>query len=711
MVESGNVPRPFGYSQCNVARGRSGSLLGALTEFSRISHDGCEGTVGKDSRQQSDPQEFRDSPSGRKKHGEPGTPQLYEFGLFRLDPAERRLQRGNEIVPLAPKAFDTLLVLVRNSGHLLEKDELIQMLWPDSFVEEGSLSNNIFLLRKALGEDPVFIETVPRRGYRFVGTVRQLPHPAPADLENPSDDCLQPPTESPVDGRLLVASAIAGVRPRNQPLWRGRAPAIAVLGLMASLAAAGWFHRWSARSGEAIDSVAVLPFVNTSADPNTEYLGDGITENLINSLTQLRGLRVMARSTVFRYKGKEADAQKIGRELQVRAVLTGRLLQHGDTLILRTELVDVEKGTQLWGAQYDRKLADVLAVQEDIAQEILQNLRLRLTGEDQKRLAKNYAVNSEAYQDYLKGRYWWNKGTEEGFNKGVEYFQQAIAKDPTYAPAYSGLANCYSSLASAGLISSKEGYLRAKDVALKGLELDDTLAEAHTSLALVKTSYDWDWSGAEKEFQRAIELNPSNANAHRLHAEALWEMGRLNEAIAETKGNLEFDPISLGNNVDLGVEYFLARQYDQVIAQERKVLELDPNYIEAYYFRGIAYLKKSMYKEGLADLEKGVAIAPTSEVALTGLGYGYAVTGRRAEAHRVLDKLNELSKQKYVSPIWRVKIYAGLVDKDKAFEWLEKAYEDHSIVSVGYIKTNPMLDPLRSDPRYVDLLRRTYLQP
>jgi tetratricopeptide (TPR) repeat protein len=352
---------------------------------------------------------------------------------------------------------------------------------------------------------------------------------------------------------------------------------------------------------------------------------------------------------------------------------------------------------------------DVL--REQIAGEMAGALRRRLTGAEEKRMTRSYTANPEAYQDYLKGRYWWNKATVAGFDKGIEYFQQAIAKDPTYALAYSGLADCYSSLADFGVIPAKEGYLKAKDAALKAVELDDTLAEAHGSLALIKSSYDWDWSGADNEIRRAIELNPGYADARRLHAEVLWQTGRLNEAIAETRRNLELDPISLGNNVDLSVEYFLARQYDQVILQERKVLELDPNYVEAYYLRGIAYLKKSMLEEGMAELEKGLAIAPASEEALTGIGYGYAVTGRREEAHRVLDKLNQLSKQKYVSPIWRVKIYAGLVEKDKAFEWLEKAYEDHSIVSVGYIKTNPMFDALRSDPRFADFLRRTNLQP
>jgi TolB-like protein/DNA-binding winged helix-turn-helix (wHTH) protein/tetratricopeptide (TPR) repeat protein len=625
------------------------------------------------------------------------TPQIYEFGPFRLEPAERKLLRDSEIVELTPKAFDTLLLLVRNSGRLLGKDELISRVWPETFVEEGSLSNNIFVLRKALGENPSYIETVPRRGYRFIGAVRQFPPAAPTHPEKPPE---------------VGAPGILPLLAKARRPWRSRtALGIAAVALLASLASAGWFYSRTGRGGETIDSLAVLPFVNANADPNTEYLSDGLTESLINSLSQLPNLKVMSRDSAFRFKGKETDPQTVGRELNVRAIFKGKVTQRGDTLNISAELINARDGSHIWGQQYDRKLADMVTLREEIAREMASALRMRLTGAEEKSLTKSYTANPDAYQDYLKGRYWWNKSTEEGFNKGIDYFQQAITKDPGYALAYSGLADCYSSLADFGLVPAKEGYLRAKDTALKALELDDTLAEAHGSLALIKSSYDWDWSGADKEIRRAIELSPSYADAHRLHAEVLWQTGRLNEAIAESKGNLELDPISLGNNVDLGVEYFLARQYDQVIAQERKVLELDPNYIDAYYFRGIAYLKKSMYKEGKADLERGVAIAPASEVALTGLGYGYAVTGRRAEAHGVLDKLNELSKQKYVSPIWRVKIYAGLEEKDKAFEWLEKAYEDHSIVSVGYIKTNPMFDPLRSDPRFADLLRRTNLQP
>ena len=652
--------------------------------------------MSEETRQRAASEGPRDSSSAAKETPSQETLRLYQFGPFRLDPTERKLLRGNEIVALTPKAFDTLHLLVRNSGRVLEKDELIRMLWPDTFVEEGSLSNHIFLLRKALGENPAFIETVPRRGYRFVGAVRQFPRAAPTHREEP-----------PSVGALGIASLPAKAR---WP-WRSRAAlGIAAVFLLAALVA-GRFYKFAARGGETINSVAVLPFVNASGDPNAEYLSDGITESLINRLTQFRGLRVMARSTVFRFKGKNTDAQEIGHELHVRAVLTGRLLQRGDTLNVQAELVDVDRGFQLWGGRYDRKVEDVLTVQDDIAREISQGLRLPFTGEEEQRLAKNYTIDPEAYRDYLKGRYWWNKGTEEGHSKGVEYFQKAIAKDAGYAQAYSGLADCYSSLADDGVISSKEGYLKAKEAALKALELDDKLAQAHASLALVETSYDWDWPGADREFQRAIELNPSDADAHQSHAEALWEAGRPDEAIAETQFALEFDPLSLGNNADLVVAYFLARRYDQAIEQAQNVLELDPNNVLAYYFRGVSYTKKLMYREAMADFEKAIATAPADELALTGLGYGYAVMGRRTEAQRVLHQLSALSKEKYVSPVFMAKIYAGLQEKDMAFAWLEKAYEDHSIVSVGYIKTNPMLDPLRSDPRFADLLRRTNLQP
>ena len=509
-------------------------------------------------------------------------------------------------------------------------------------------------------------------------------------------------------------SALTGpAAPSSPAWWRSKAAiGIAVALLVATVAGAGWFYG-SARRSEAIDSVAVLPFVNGSGDPNAEYLSDGITESLINNLTQLRGLRVMARSTVFRFKGKDADPQKIGRDLQVRAVLTGRLMQRGDTLVVQTELVDVEKGSQLWGAQYDRKLADVLSVQEDISREISQNLRLRLTGEEEKRLAKSHTANPEAFQDYLKGRFWWNKRAEspEGLTKGIDYFQQAIAKDPTYALAYTGLADSYNALPFFGYVPPKDAYPKAKEAALKALEIDSALAEAHNSLAVPKAYYDLDWAGAEKEFQRAIELNPGYSTAHLFYGAALNNMGRLEEATAENKRALELDPLAVLSSAGLGNEFYLARQYDQAIEQFRKGLELDPNYVPAYRSIGFAYGQKSLYKEAIAEFEKALAISPGDIAALSGLGYTYAMAGKRADGEKVLDQLSEISRQKYVAPRYRGLIYVGLGEKDKSFEWLARSYDDRSIFGATFFKLDPVWDPLRSDPRFGDLLRRMNLQP
>ena len=640
---------------------------------------------------------LRDSSSAAKDAPSRETPRLYEFGPFRLDPTEHRLLRGNEVVPLTPKAFDTLHLLVRNSGRVLEKDELIGMLWPDTFVEEGSLSNHIFLLRKALGEDPAFIETVPRRGYRFIGAVRQFPVGPAAHLEKPPE---------------MGAFGIASPRAQAWRPWRGRvALGIVAAALLASLAAAGWFYKFVAR-GEAIDSLAVLPFVNANATPNTEYLSDGITESLINSLSQLPNLKVMSRDSAFRYKGKDTDAKTAGRELGVRAIFKGRVTQRGDTLNISAELINARDGSHIWGQRYDRKLTDIVALQEEIAREMASALRVRLTGAQEKRLTKSYTANSEAYQDYLRGRYFWNKRSEEALNKGVGYFQQAITKDPKYGLAYDGLSDCYILLAVYGFSSPKEALPRAKEAALKSLEIDATLAEAHTSLARIKGEYDWDWSGAEREFQRARELNPSYAIADLWYGDVLATMGRHEESIANYKRALKLDPLSLAANMLLGQAFYFARQYDQAIDQLEKTLELDPNFVAARIFLGFAYLQKSLYKEGIAELEKGSLLSPGNPTVLAHLGYAYAVVGRRAEAEQARDKLNQLSKQKYVIAKAVAGLYVGLGDKGKAFEWLERGYEERSIGLGGVdLKVDPIFDPLRSDPRFAALLQRMNLQP
>jgi eukaryotic-like serine/threonine-protein kinase len=452
--------------------------------------------------------------------------------------------------------------------------------------------------------------------------------------------------------------------------------------------------------------LAVLPFVNGSADPNAEYLSDGITESLINSLSRLPNLKVMSRDSAFRYKGKDTDAQTVARELGVRTVLKGRVTQLGGNLAVSAELIDATDSSHIWGQQYSRKPADIFALQEKIAKEITKALRLRLTGQEEKSLARTYTTNPEAYRGYLQGRYWANKRTEDGINKGIECFQQAIAKDPDYALAYCGLADCYSMHANYGFLPPKIGYSRANDAALKALALDDTLSEAHVSLGFIKSDYAWDWPGAETEFQRAIALNPNYATARQWHGYALWKTGHFEESIAEHRRALELDPLSLPIFRNLGVAYYLARQYDLAIEQLQKAREMDSSFVLTREHLGLAYLKKGMYKEAISSCEEAAAPVSTTPYAISALGYVYAVSGRKAEAQNLCDRLKKMSEQKYLSPKFVACIYAGLGETDKALESLNAAFEDRSLQMGPGIIADPTYDSLRAEPRFQDLLRR-----
>ena len=460
---------------------------------------------------------------------------------------------------------------------------------------------------------------------------------------------------------------------------------------------------------KAIDSLAVLPLENASADAQAEYLSDGITESLINSLSHLPQLKVMARSTVFRYKGQAVDPQEVGRQLRVRAVLTGRVQQLGDHLIIKTELVDVADGSQLWGEQYHRRLSDIFAVQEEIAQEISEKLRLKLSGEERQRLAKRYTENTAAYQHYLKGRYYWNKRTEEGMKKGIEHFRQALEEDPTYALAYTGIADCYLLLSGYNALPPKEAMPRARAAAMKALEIDETLAEAHTSLAHLRTMYDWDWSGAEKEFKRALELKENYATAHHWYALYLTALGRFEEALVEKRQAQELDPLSLLINNSLAMHFYFARQYDQAIAQALKILEMDPNYYAAHCTLGVAYEQKGMYEEAIAEMQQGITYRSVRDPELRAmLGHAYARLGKRGEAQQVLDELLGLAKQGYLCEI--AILYTSLGEKDQAFAWLEKGYANRDTGMIR-LKVDPRLDSLCSDPRFTDLLRRMNFPP
>ncbi len=457
------------------------------------------------------------------------------------------------------------------------------------------------------------------------------------------------------------------------------------------------------RHGEVIDSLAVLPFVNASGDPNTEYLSDGITESLINSLSQLPHLSVKSRNSVFRYKGQDPDPEKVGRELGVRAVLAGRVVQRGDGLSISVGLVDARNNNHIWGEQYNRKLTDILAVQEEISREITDRLRGRLSSEEEKRVTKRHTKNTEAYQLYLKGRYYWNKQTEVGLIKAIENFKQAIEKDPSYALAFSGLGDSYWSLEDLYL-PPREVMPKAKEAAKKALELDETLAEAHTSLAFVNMWYEWDWSGAEREFKRAIDLNPAYATAHQQYGWYFAMRGRHEETVAEFKRALELDPLSAYITTDSNIPFYVTHQYDRAIEQCRKAINLDPNFYLAHYALGFNYTHKGKFPEAIAEFQKA-RLLEDKPWQVAGLGYGYAVAGNRSEAMKVLEELKELSKRRHVSPAEIAKIYAGLGEKDQAFEWLQQAYEARSMWLV-MLKVEPLWDSLRSEPRFADLLRR-----
>jgi tetratricopeptide (TPR) repeat protein len=416
----------------------------------------------------------------------------------------------------------------------------------------------------------------------------------------------------------------------------------------------------------------------------------------------------MARSTVFSYKDREIDPRVLGRDLRVSAVLTGKVLQVGDHLIIRVELVNTADGAQLWGAQYDRKLSDILAVQEEMAKQISEKLQLKLTGDERQRLAKRHTENTAAYHAYLKGRYFWNKRTAEGLKKGIEYFQQAIELDPCYALAYAGLAESYVVLGSFGVsaLAPHEAFPRAKLAAAKALEIDETLAEAHASLAFSLESYEWDWATARQEFLRAIELGPDCSTAHHWYGlEYLTAVGRLDEAFAEIKRAHELEPLSLSINTDFGFLPYLMRQYDRAIDEYRKALELDQSFVYTHWKLGLAYEQKGLYEEAIAEFQKAVALSGGSAQSLVLLGHAYAISGRRAEALELLGELSELSKRRYVSSYRVAAIHLALGEKEQAFEWLERACEERDAWLV-WLKVDPVIDDLRSDPRVQELLQR-----
>jgi TolB-like protein/DNA-binding winged helix-turn-helix (wHTH) protein/Tfp pilus assembly protein PilF len=610
---------------------------------------------------------------------------LYEFGQFRIDNVERLLLRGEETIPLTPKAVDTLLVLVANSGRVVEKDELMKSVWPDTFVEEGALARNVSVLRKALGDDLEefqYIETIPKRGYRFVAPVKDL---SASTLTSPDDQAEE----------IL----------RNRFRWVvWLVPTVFLI--LAAVLVYTWFMRDSGNSPR-IASLAVLPLNNPSNDPAQEYFADGMTEELINSLAKIEALKVISRTSAMTYKGvKNKSLPRIARELNVDAVVEGSVLQSGNRVRITVQLFDGKTERQLWAQSYEQDLRDVLALQAEVASAIAREIRVKLTPQEKQRLTKSRQVDPEAYLAYSYGRYWWNKRAPEDIQKGIEYFQRAIAKDPSYAPAYAGLADAYALLGSIGsdVLPPNEVMPKAKKAALEAVKLDDTLAEGHTSLAYVKLSYDWDFAAAEREFKRAIDLNPGYATAHHWYAHYFLAKSQPEKALAEVRRAVALDPLSLSINVGLGWCLYHAHRYDEAIQQYRSTLDLSPTFSLAHSTLGMAYVQKRLYIEALAEFNKASTLPGSHTFALANIGRTYALTGQASEARQVLRELERSARQEYVPAMYIAAIYAALGASDQSIKWIEKAYEERSDYMI-YLMTEPSLDGLRSDPRFNDLLK------
>lgn len=618
---------------------------------------------------------------------------FYEFGEFRIDARERLLYRGGEVVALTPKVFETLLVLVRHSGHVLEKNELMQMLWPDSFVEESSLAQNISLLRKALGEGAAerqYIETVPRRGYRFVAEVTET-RQEETDAEMP----LPAATEA-------AASTLAHAAP---PRRRRRVYTLVAAVLLCS-ALTGLFYvrahkRRQAGAETAAKSIAVLPFKTLGTEDETELLGLGMADALIIKLGKLPRPAVLPTGSVVKYTRRDGDALAIGRELGVDAVLDGTVQRAGERVRVTAQLIRLSDGKALWSGKFDQQYSGIFAIQDSLSEQLAAALVSELTNNDRERLAGGRLTqNTEAYQAYLMGLYFWNRRTEENLAKAIGYLQQAVEKDADFALAHAVLADCYYLCSTSGykIVPRGEALRRAYESAQRALVLDDTIAEAHTAMAGVRQAYK-EFDEAGREFRRAIELNPNYAVARVRYGYFLFGSLRLEEAVAEMKRAQELDPASPVTNAALAFMLRMARDYDGAIKHNRRALELQPDTIGAHAGIAESYIGKGMFEEAHAEIEKVRQTEPLLAVQLR--AYAFAAAGRRQEALAILSELQQTDAS--VPPINYALIYGHLGDKEKAFAWLKK--DSFSPPVRALLMFDPDLDPLRDDPRYDEILR------
>jgi DNA-binding winged helix-turn-helix (wHTH) protein/TolB-like protein/Flp pilus assembly protein TadD len=640
---------------------------------------------------------------------------IYRFADFTLDAGEHRLLRGTEEIYLPPKTFDTLLYLVERHGHLVTKNELLESLWADVFVTENALTRCIKEVRVALNDDahqPLYIKTFPRVGYKFIADAQEI---SPADVTY-QDAAISEEFEEPTP-HALAADGVRATRPAHSDVptpepsqhrhsLRRAFPILLTGALLIGLALLAFYLRSrQASPATQIRSIAVLPFKPLVAEARDDSLQLGMADTLITTLSNLSQVTVRPTSAVRKYTALEQDAVAAGREQKVDAVLDGSIQSQGDRIRVTVRLLRVADGAQLWAGRFDEKSTDIFVIQDSISKQVTGALTVQLTGMERELLTKHHTDNTEAYQLYLKGRYFLNKSTEEDFRKSIDYFQQALEKDPNYALAHAGLADSYAQLGSYGLIEMNESYPRAREELIRALELDEKLGEAQASLGFILMNYYWDWAEAEQRFKRAIELNPNYAMAHNWYSQELSFMGRSPEALKEAQRAQEIDPLSPWTNSNIGFVSYLGRQYDEAIAASLKTLELDPDFAVAHMVIGLSYAQKKMPEKAIAELQKGRS-NPDSRALLA---YVYAVAGRRSEALSVLNELDRESRQKYVSPFPIAVAYVGLGDNDRAFAALEKAYSARSW-GMGMLAVNAVFDPLRSDGRFPALLRRVNLR-
>ncbi len=640
------------------------------------------------------------------------------FGPFLLDPVAHDLLRDGESIALTPKAFDILLVLVENHGRLLDKEELIKAVWPDTFVEEGNLYVMVSILRKVF-KDHGYIQTVPKHGYRFVGPVRVLPAEGAAQTEMGAELGVVPARAGVSAAAGAAEAGAAEMRVVVELEAKSRAGKFRMLTVAAASVAvvivgvALTFLLWARLGTSAhamkdgpVRSLAVLPFETIGAQAGDEYLGLGMADALITKLGNTGRIAARPTRAIQKYQNVSQDARAVGREQNVDAVLDGSIQRAGDRVRVTARLIRVGDGMQLWADTFDEEFTNLFAVEDAVSARVVRSIRLELTGEQKERLAKRPTTSNEAYQAYLRGRYFWNERTGEGLKKGLDYFRQAIDLDPNYAEAYAGIADSYAMLGLYTVMTPNEAFPKAKEAAIQALQLDSELAEAHATLAFVHFYYDWDGPAAEKEFAIALQENPNYAMAHSWRGFNFAVMGRFSEAISEATLAQAADPLSAIIGTNAGWVYFLAGQSGRAIEILDKVIEIDPNFPRAHFRLGNIYEGQHFYNRAIPEYEKAVQLSGGDTYYIASLGHAYAMAGMFTEAQSTLRHLKEVSSRRYVSPYAIALIYVAMGKKDNGLDWLEKARLDHS-TSMAYLRVDPVMNCLRSEPRFAVLVKQT----